>query len=219
MCDVRDVNSDFIVSIFQNAERECVVKILRIKRVDRERSNSAEVASFSNFLARYSLIDRIGFVFNTDVKAKWQAEFRHYRMDFCFIFTGTTQHFNHLRLRLLVLAAPVSYLNDNLVTGLRTENVFRIHIKILMHFPVVGHNERVFFGHFNFAHIPRAASSYDFNNFTFGMIAMTCRMNVNFYSITVNRATEVAGLDVDVRPVFSDLYVRETRADVIHDAC
>ena len=93
---VGDMYADLVVPVFQPADRERVVEILRIGRIDRERRHAAHVASrgdllvgdrFGNFLSFF--LDLLGI-------AVRQIEFGENRMHLGIVVARLAEHVDDL---------------------------------------------------------------------------------------------------------------------------
>ena len=105
------------MSVLQALNRECIVKVFGIGRVDGESGGIAHIAAASNFFLRNHIANFIGSLFHILRIHVGQAEFRHYGIDFGIVAPGFTQHIHHLSDRAIGIFGPFNDAHHRLVAG------------------------------------------------------------------------------------------------------
>src|SRR5688572_29752280 len=109
MTNVGDVYADFVDAFFNDAERDRVIKILGILRIDGECEHLTEIISLRNLFFRKAFVNSLRLAQHMFRETEWQIEFCHDRMDLRFIFSRLSEDLEYLCFRAFVTVAPTRY--------------------------------------------------------------------------------------------------------------
>lgn len=118
MAHVGDVYTDFPVAVLEFLNRQGVVKVLGIGRVDGERGHIAHIDALGNLLGGDARLQGFGSLGNVLGILVGQAKLSQDSMNLGIVLTSHTQHVNHLADGRVGILGPVHNLDDHLVTGL-----------------------------------------------------------------------------------------------------
>ena len=118
--DIRDMDTDFIMTIWEHAERERIVEVLRIDWVDCESQHVAHVKTLRDDFFSDSGIDFVGCFLDCRRIFVRQTEFSKNSMNLGIVFTATTKDVDYLAARILAILLPLDDFHHSLVSGLTT---------------------------------------------------------------------------------------------------
>ena len=107
MGDVSDMDSYFVISIFKLLERESVVKVLRISRVNRECQYITEVLSALKILSSNIFRYAVGCICDLRLETVWKGIFRKDSMHLGVVLARLSEHIDDMSARAHLMARPV----------------------------------------------------------------------------------------------------------------
>ncbi len=118
VCDVGDVYAHFIVAVVELAQRQGVVEVFCVARVDGESGHIAHVAALGhNFVGNAGADFISGFLYRFGI-AVGQTVLGHDSVDFGVVLAGRTEHVDNFALRVLGVVGPCGDTHHCLVAGL-----------------------------------------------------------------------------------------------------
>ena len=197
---VGDMYADLVVPVFQPADRERVVEILRIGRIDRECRHAAHVASrgdllvgdrFGNFLSFF--LDLLGI-------AVRQIEFGENRMHLGIVVARLAEHVDDLSFGAAHRIGPTRDLYEHLFAAFRAMQGARRHENIRRHLTAVDANERegVALGHLDDADVVLLRPLDDFDDLAFGIAGTALAGDGHAHPVAVQRMVRPRGIHVNI---------------------
>ncbi len=115
VCHIGDVYADFVVSVFQAADRERVVEVFCVAWVDCECCDIAHVLACGNYFRRYSRIDFFGGFLHGFGIAVGQSEFGHDSVDLGIVLAFAAEHVDNFTCGVVRVVGPVGYTDHGFV--------------------------------------------------------------------------------------------------------
>ena len=104
---IGNMHADFDVTVFEAAERQRVIEVFCIARVDGESHGASHVFACCDFFVGDARINFVGSFFNGLGIAVWQAEFGQNCMHFGGVLAGFAEHVHNFALGILCIIWPV----------------------------------------------------------------------------------------------------------------
>ena len=132
---VGDVHADLIIAVRERLERQRVVEILCIGRVDGERERVAEILAALQILGRDGVRDLIGGVLHLGREAIGEIELRQDGVHLRVILARLAEHIHHVAPGPRFAALPAVHDRGDLHARLRTHGGrrFGVHLDIVRH--------------------------------------------------------------------------------------
>ena len=169
MRNVGYMHTDLPETVLQLADRERVVEILRIGRIDREGRHPAEIATLGIILLRNLPRDGLGGTLNVGVELVRQVELRHDGMHLRVVVTLAAQTLDQHTARTVVLVAPLRYAEYHLVAVVDARAVLAREVYVHRQLARVGVYEYGLTAHLRNAHITLSTALDNLRNSTLGM--------------------------------------------------
>ncbi len=118
MCHVGNVYAHFPVAVLEFLDRDGVVEILGVFRVDGKRGHAAHVAPACNLFFGDALVDFLGGLNHLLGVFVGQTEFSEDGMDFGIVLAGHAQHIDYFAHRAVGVLRPFHNACHGLVAGL-----------------------------------------------------------------------------------------------------
>ena len=99
MCDVCNMYSDLIVAVFKAAERQCVIEVLCIGRVNGKCEHIAEIPASGQILRCYFLRNLIGRIGHCRLEAVRKGVFGENGMHLRVIFSRFSEYIDDMSSR------------------------------------------------------------------------------------------------------------------------
>ena len=123
------------------AERQRVVEILGVGRVNGKGRYAAEIAASGNLLLRNVLIDFVGGILNALRKPIRQTVLGQNGVHLSVVFARISQNFNHLAYRVFLSVAPLHNLGDSLLASFGIFQLIERNKNIEWHLVVLWNEE------------------------------------------------------------------------------
>ena len=117
MCDVGNVDTHLPVAVGQLLNREGIVEVLCVLRVDGECDGIAEVATLGNLFGGNIVGNAVGSFGDSLGVAVRQPELGKDSVDFGIVVAGSSQHINHFTHGAIGIVGPIYYAHYCLVAA------------------------------------------------------------------------------------------------------
>ena len=117
------MHADFVMPVFQLLEREGIVEVLGILRVDRECRDFPEISAVLDFLCRDGIFYLFSGFFHVYRELHGQFVFRHDGVHFRVVVSRRSENFQHFPHRVLLVLRPLGNLDDGFFPVLGTVQV------------------------------------------------------------------------------------------------
>ena len=115
--------ADLVMPVFQLLEREGIVEVLGILRVDRECRDFPEISAVLDFLCRDGIFYLFSSFFYVCRELYGQFVFRHDCVHFRVVVSRRSENFQHFPHRVLLVLRPLGNLDDGFFPVLGTVQV------------------------------------------------------------------------------------------------
>ena len=115
--------ADLVMPVFQLLEREGIVEVLGILRVDRECRDFPEISAVLDFLCRDGIFYLFSGFFHVCRELYGQFVFRHDCVHFRVVVSRRSENFQHFPHRVLLVLRPLGNLDDGFFPVLGTVQV------------------------------------------------------------------------------------------------
>ena len=115
--------ADLVMPVFQLLEREGIVEVLGILRVDRECRDFPEISPLLDLLCRDDIFYLFGSSFHARGELHGQLVFRHDGVHFRVVVSRRSENFQHFPHRVLLVLRPLGNLDDGFFPVLGTVQV------------------------------------------------------------------------------------------------
>ena len=192
MRHVGDVDSHFVVAVLQAFERQRVVEVLGIGRVDGESQRLAVVAAaFEVFLCR--CLDFLGFAFGIGRKIEREVVFRQYRLHLDIVVARPSQPLHHASHGVVHLLGPVGHLHHSLLAVLGTAQVAEGNEDVDHHIAVVAHQEGEFLHLLHASHKACLGALQYLYHLAFRLVHFALRKHQHLHRVAVQGVARVVG--------------------------
>ena len=106
------MHADLVIPVFQFLEREGIVKVLGVFRVDRERCDFPEVSPVLDFLCRNGILYSLCGFFHVRRELHGQFVFRHDGIHFRVVVSRYSENFQHFTHGVFLVLRPLGNLDD-----------------------------------------------------------------------------------------------------------
>ena len=192
MRHVGNVYAHLPQSVVEFLNREGVVEVLGVARVDGERNHIAHVAALGNLLRRDARLNLVGSRFHLSRIDVWQTKFSQYGVHLHGVVATATQHVNHFAHRRIGCIGPVDNLHHRLVACLavfqqiaRNENVGSQELAVGDEVAEIVVNLECSYKHLLLA-------LYNFKHLSFFRLVGTFGADVHLHLVAVERVLRVA---------------------------
>ena len=117
------MHADLVMPVFQLLEREGIVEVLGILRVDRECRDFPEISAVLDFLCRDGIFYLFSSFFYVSRELHGQFVFRHDSIHFRVVVSRCSENFQHFPHRVLLVLRPLGNLDDGFFPVLGTVQV------------------------------------------------------------------------------------------------
>ena len=124
VCHIGNMYTDLPLPVTHAANRECIVKVLCISRVDSKCRHISHIATLGIVLSRNCAVNLGSSLHYRLVKLIRQIILKQYGMHLCIIIARATQNIDQLAYRHLVAIVPLSNTHSYLIS--------RLHLRILL---------------------------------------------------------------------------------------
>ena len=192
MSDVGNVYAHLPVTVGQLFNREGIVEVLCVLRVDGECDSVSEVATLGDFFGSDVVGNAVGSLCHSLGVAVGQPILRKDSVDFGIVVAGSTQHINHLAHGAIGIVGPLHYSHYGLVAAESAlELVFGDKYVGGEEF-AVGEQIGVVFLHLKRAYEHLVLLFEHFNHFGFGLASAASCADVHTHLVAIESVHRVA---------------------------
>ena len=197
MAHIGDVNADFPVAVLEFLDRQRVVKVLGIGRVDGERRHVAHVTALGDLLGGDAGLQGLGGLGDVLGILVRQPELGQDGVNLGIVLASDTQHVNHLTDGRVGILGPVDDLRNHLVTRPASRQLVQRDEDVGRQELAVDGQLGKIFHYLQRAHKHLLLALEDFDDLGFGSLAMTSGADMHQHAVAVERMQRVTLLDSD----------------------
>ena len=170
---VSDMHSHLPKVITDRSNRESIVKILRIVRVNGAGKHIAHIKATSNLICWDDITDMVSRMLYGNRVFIGQTKLGKNGMHLGIIITSTTKDVYHVTYGIASIFGPINYFHDGLITTLSTLESISRDENIIIKCTTFCEKERIVSLHFENAHKGIVGTFKDLHNFTLRHSATT----------------------------------------------
>ena len=206
---VGDVHAHLPHSVAEAADRERVVEILRIGRIDREGGHGAEVAAPGELLGVDAAVDGLRSPLHGLLETVGQVVLGQYGVHLGVVVARGAQHLHQFARGVLAAGSPIRDADHHLVAVLHVGTVAARHEDVARHAARVAAHEHGVRRHLGHAHEALAAAPHDAHDLAFVGAAAARAGEHHLHGVAVEGVERVARIDEHV--LFAPLDADEDR--------
>ena len=209
--DVGDVDADLPDAVAHLADREGVVEVLGVGRVDREGHHLAEVAPPGDFVGRDAAVDGLGGLFDLGFEAVREFVFGQDGVHFGVVVAGDAEPLDQFADGALAAGLPVDDAHDDLFAVVHLRVVAFREVDVHRHAARIGLDEDLVGAHLGHADIGFARAFDDAGDLALEAVVAAAVDDGHLDAVAVQGIGRVAGVDEDVLVEPLDLDVDRSR--------